>query len=236
MEFAFKQFKVFQNDRVFKIGTDSIILGSWLNFGDASKILDIGCGTGVLSLMVAQKSNNATIIGVDLQKEATDLSLFNFSNSNFSKRLDVINASLTQFAETTNLKFDFFISNPPFFTSGAKSKQANMGIARHNDALPIPVFWKCVNRLALESAKVGIIYPFEEAQDCVLQALEMGWYLNKRLNIYPKEEIKIGEIPKRVALQFSKENLPFELEELTILDNNGNYMDEYKNMTNAFYF
>lgn len=235
LEFLFKQFKIIQNDSVFKIGTDSIILGSWVNFEKASNILDVGCGTGLLSLMAAQREIKANVLGIDLQKEATNLSHLNFQNAPFSDRLKVVNEHFIQFSNTSNLKFDYIISNPPYFSSGEASKQRNLGIARHNSALPIIEFWNCVNKISSKSTKVGLIYPYAEAQICIINAMEMGWNVHRRLNIYPKETEINGMNPKRVALEFSKKNLPFEVEDLFILAKNGHYTKAYKDLTKDFY-
>ena len=235
LEFLFKQFKIIQNDSVFKIGTDSIILGSWVNFEKASNILDVGCGTGLLSLMAAQKEIKANVLGIDLQIEATNLSDLNFQNAPFSDRLKVVNEHFIQISNTSNLKFDYIISNPPYFSSGEASKQRNLGIARHNSALPIIEFWNCVNKISSDKTKIGLIYPFEEAQICIINAMEIGWNVHRRLNIYPKETETNGMNPKRVALEFSRENLPFEVDDLFILTKNGLYTKEYIVLTKDFY-
>jgi tRNA1(Val) A37 N6-methylase TrmN6 len=143
----------------------------------------------------------------------------------------------TQFSDTSNLKFDYIISNPPYFSYGEASKHRNLGIARHNSALPIIEFWNCVNKISSDkSTKVGLIYPFEEAQICIINAMEMGWNVHRRLNIYPKETEINGMNPKRVALEFSRENLPFEVEDLFILAKNGLYTKAYIGLNKGFLF
>lgn len=235
MEFLFKQFKIIQDNSVFKIGTDSIILGSWVDFENANNILDVGCGTGLLSLMAAQRVRHANVLGIDMQKDATDLSHLNFNNAPFSNRLKVRNVHFKHFSETSNLKFDYIISNPPYFSSGEQSKELNLGIARHNSALPIVEFWNGVHKISSDNTKIGLIYPFEEAQICVVKALEMGWNIHRRLNIYSKEIEINGINPKRVALEFSRKNLPFEVDDLFILAKNGQYTNEYIGLTTDFY-
>lgn len=235
MEFQFKQFKILQYNSVFKIGTDSIILGAWANFKGPKCILDVGCGTGVLSIMAAQKEHDADIVGIDIQTEAVELATCNFKASPFSERLSCFKENILQLASQQKQMFDYVLSNPPYFSSGVLSFQSHKNIARHNETLPIPDFWSAIDKLASVNGKVGVIYPLEEAQEFIRIGLDIGWNLNRRLNIYAKETETQTNKPKRVALEFSRMDKEFKIEELFILDKNGKYSIAYQQLTKDFY-
>lgn len=232
MEFKFKQFNILQSASVFKIGTDAVILGAWANIEKDTNILDIGSGTGIVSLMMAQRNSMSQITAIDIQHDAAQLTALNFQNSIFKDRLQSFHSDLHSFTENNTRAFDHIVANPPYFSTGKKSTQPHLGIARHNDSLPMHTFWEKTIQLSTPTTKITVIYPPTEAKAFVLKGLELGWNLNRRLNIFSTAAAKI---PIRVALQWSQQPTPIIIEHLTIQDKNGIFTPEFIHLTKDFY-
>ena len=232
MEFKFKQFNLIQSASVFKIGTDAVILGAWANIEKDTNILDIGSGTGIVSLMMAQRNIACKITAIDIQHDAAQLTTLNFKNSPHKDRLQSFHTDLNAFTENAASTFDHIVSNPPYFSTGKKSDQHHLGIARHNDALPIHLFWKKIIQLSKPSTKITVIYPEAEAKAFILKGLELGWNLNRRLNIFSTTKAKT---PIRIILQWSLQATPVLIEHLTIQDKHGAFTPEFIHLTKDFY-
>jgi tRNA1Val (adenine37-N6)-methyltransferase len=118
--FTFKQFEIQQSKNVFRVGTDGVLLGSMATVNNALNVLEIGTGTGLISLMLAQRNSNAQFLGIDINKEASNLTKINFENSPFKSRLKNIHCDFKNFDMDKN--FDLIVSNPPYFEASESEK------------------------------------------------------------------------------------------------------------------
>ena len=134
--FQFKEFTVEQDQCAMKIGTDGVLLGAWATVSDEFSILDLGTGTGVISLMMAQRSNAEIIEAVELDCPAFEQAVSNFENSDWSDRLFCYHASIQEYAQEIDDTYDLIISNPPFFTDANPSENKERATARFEDAMP----------------------------------------------------------------------------------------------------
>ena len=123
--FKFKQFEIKQDGCAMKVGTDGVLLGAWADVSNTTEVLDIGTGTGVIAIMIAQRAMNANIDGVEIDEEACTTCNENMKNSPFSKRLKSIHSSLQDYAKVTRKEYDLIVCNPPFFTGGTLSSKSN---------------------------------------------------------------------------------------------------------------
>ena len=156
--FQFKQFQITQLVNSQKVGTDSMLLGAWSN-GNYNHILDIGTGTGILALMLAQQNPKAKISAIEPDTDSLDGALKNFSNSKFKYQLEGINFFLQDFTSTQ--KFDLIISNPPYFEKSTLSNNDDKNRARHTDNLPLPILYKKALELISENGNLNLIFPFD---------------------------------------------------------------------------
>jgi tRNA1Val (adenine37-N6)-methyltransferase len=129
--FKFKEFYITQEKSAMKVGTDGVLIGCWGSCEAANTILDIGCGSGLITLMLAQRNLNSNVIGIEIDKIASQEAQLNISNSDWEERIGIKHSSLQQF--TTQLKFDLIVSNPPFFPKNKSLKSRD--IARHTNTL-----------------------------------------------------------------------------------------------------
>jgi len=135
--FQFKQFGIQQDKAAMKVGTDGVLLGAWVSL--ASKplsILDIGAGTGLIALMMAQRSDAELIDAIEINDEAYEQAVENFENSDWGDRLFCYHASLQEFSDEIDDTYDLIISNPPFYTSTYKELSKERALARHAESLP----------------------------------------------------------------------------------------------------
>ena len=141
MGFTFKEFHINQSHTAMKVGTDGVLLGAWAEGGN--KILDIGTGTGLIALMMAQRYPHSIIDAIDIDKGALKDATYNVANSPFSERINIILSSLQSFRlqtdnEKQSLLYDAIVSNPPFFINSLKNKVQNRSFSRHTDTLSLP--------------------------------------------------------------------------------------------------
>jgi tRNA1Val (adenine37-N6)-methyltransferase len=230
--FLFKQFSIHQDKTAMKIGTDGILLGAWANCEAAANILDIGCGTGVLCLMMAQKNSTAQIVGVEIDENASLQAKQNIDNSRWKNRISIENQSIQSFTESTNMLFDFIISNPPFFVNSSKNPDKSRTLARHNDELPFSALAECVFRLLLPNGRFAVILPTEEFGDFSVIAAQHGLFCTRQTLVRPVETKPIH----RILGEFSKTSNQTIIDELVIETNRRHYYTEkYKELTRPFY-
>jgi len=230
--FIFKQFTVLQHKSAHKVGTDAVLIGAWATAEKARSILDIGTGTGIIALMMAQKSA-ARIDAIDIEKSSYEQALENAANSPWPDRIKVHRSSLQDFIKATPVKYDIIISNPPYFVDSFKAPDEERSHARHNDTLPFVDLVEGVKKLLQPGGKFYIILPTKEALDFKSLAEKKGLFLVKRLRVKTK---LVNDTEKRHLMKFSLQ--PSALTDQTLSIEKGgrhDYTDEYKLLTGDFY-
>ncbi|MFV0573625.1 MAG: tRNA1(Val) (adenine(37)-N6)-methyltransferase [Xanthomarina gelatinilytica] len=230
--FKFKQFSVNQNRCAMKIGTDSVLLGAWASIEKQPfSILDIGSGTGVLALMLAQRSSAEVIDALEIDASAFEQCTDNFENSLWNDRLFCYHASLEEFVGEIEDRYDLIVSNPPFYTDDCKSDNAQRDLARFQDALPFEHLIESVSKLLSETGIFSVIIPFKEEVRFVKLACEYGLFSNRITRVKGNP----GTETKRSLLEFSfmeKETL---FDELIIETSRHQYTQDYISLTKDFY-
>jgi tRNA1Val (adenine37-N6)-methyltransferase len=230
--FEFKKFRIKQDRCAMKVSTDAVLLGSWVSASGSETILDIGTGTGIIALMLAQKSN-AHITAIDIDRESTEQASVNVAESIFSERVKVLHSSLQQLAAGTEQKFKLIVTNPPYFVDSLKSNDDTRKIARHTDTLPFSDLVDCVIKLLHPKGKFCLILPKNEAGQFRELAMGRGLYLSKLLRIRTRLE---KETEKRHLMQFEFKQSEFSESTLVIeSDSSRNYTQEYKELTKDYY-
>ncbi len=233
--FQFKEFSVHQNKTAMKIGTDAVLLGVWTNLEKyPDSILDIGSGTGVISLMLAQRSSAMTIDAVEIDENAYEQTVENFEQSDWGDRLFCYNASFQEFAQEMaeeDERYELIVSNPPFYTDTFETSNEARNKARFTSALSFEDLLKGVGAILEESGSFSTIIPFKEEKEFVELAKEYKLFLNRVCHIKgnPSSEIK------RSLLSFSFEETEIYREELVIELERHQYTDAYTNLTKDFY-
>jgi tRNA1Val (adenine37-N6)-methyltransferase len=232
-KFQFKQFSIEQDRCAMKIGTDGVLLGAWTPIDNNPRsILDIGTGTGIIALMLAQRSNSEQIDGLEIDEEAYEQAVANFENSPWSDRLFCFHAGLDEFIEEPEDEYDLIVSNPPFYTDDFKSATEQRDLARFADAMPFEDLIEAADLLLSENGIFAVIIPFKE-EDAFLS-------LAKEYELYPLKITRVQGTPtseiKRSLLAFSRDEISdFPIDELVIEISRHNYTPEYNALTKDFY-
>lgn len=230
-EFIFKQFKIQQHKCAMKVGTDAVLLGAWVTASRAKTILDIGTGTGIISLMLAQKSN-AKIDAIEIDKNAYDQALENIGNCKWKERIQAHHTSLQDYAKVCNYKYDLIISNPPYFVDSSKASEEARTNARHTDHLPFTDLLNGVVKLLNATGRFYVILPTKESQLFREMAEEQKLYLTR----FTKVITRTDKPEKRVLMKFEFVRKPIEESSITIeQDERHSYTDQYKELTKDYY-
>lgn len=230
--FVFKQFAIHQDKCAMKVGTDAVIIGSWVNPQAARRILDIGTGSGVIALMLAQRST-AEIEAIDIDKDSCEQALENVKFSKWPARVKVRQISFQDFSNLSQDKFDLIVSNPPYFIDSLKSKEESRAHARHSDLLPFDAMISGVKKLLHPGGKFYLILPSKEANLFRDMAEQKGLHLSKLLRVRTTRD---KSTEKRHVMRF--EFSPKSFSEETIIiekDKRHEYTQEYKELTKDFY-
>ena len=228
--FEFKQFRIEQQKTAMKVGTDGVLLGAWAPVTDAKRILDVGTGTGLIALMLAQLSE-AQIDAVEIDDLAFEEAKYNFEHSVWSDRLQIFHADFLVFANKSSESYDLIVSNPPFFINSLRTCDPALAVARHNDALSFDQLIMGARKLLNCTGRFCVIIPFTSCVEFRESARLAGFCLRQQTSVIPKT----GKTPKRVLLEFTvAKGYPID-NEITILDENGLYTDGFKALTTAFY-
>ena len=225
--FKFKEFSIVQSKSAMKVGTDGVLLGSWVNCLNAKKILDIGAGTGLISLMLAQRNNECNITAVEIDKETSEEANININNSKWRDRISIINININNFI--TSDKFDFIVSNPPYFPANfSKNKRA---IARHTNLLSFQDLIRTTVKLLSSKGIFAVILPkIAEAIFCKTANANKLFLIR----ICPVKGQKSSDI-KRVLLEFSFEKSSLDSDSLVIEESRHIYTNKYIDLCQDFY-
>ena len=225
--FKFKEFSIVQSKSAMKVGTDGVLLGSWVNCLNAKKILDIGAGTGLISLMIAQRNNECNITAVEIDKETSEEANININNSKWRDRISIINININNFI--TSDKFDFIVSNPPYFPANfSKNKRA---IARHTNLLSFQDLIRTTVKLLSSKGIFAVILPkIAEAIFCKTANANKLFLIR----ICQVKGQKSSDI-KRVLLEFSFEKSSLDSDSLVIEESRHIYTNKYIDLCQDFY-
>lgn len=228
--FQFRNFKVFHDKSSMKVGTDAVLLPCLTDFSNIYNILEVGCGSGVISLMCAQLSHS-DILAIDIHEDSVIQTQENFNLSPWSDRLKAKQISFQELAINSKQKFDLIISNPPFFIDSLKSPKENRNLARHNDSLSQIDLLQSARQLLKPDGCLSLILPLNEGEEMIKLAKEEGFHLKTRANIQPKP----SKPDNRIVVELSLKKQESEYKELIIREENNEYTEAYKELTKDFY-
>jgi tRNA1Val (adenine37-N6)-methyltransferase len=193
--FRFKQFSVADELCAMKVGTDGVLLGAWADVEGDSRILDLGTGSGLIALMLAQRNPKAEIVALDIDHDAAIQAEQNFAQSPWSNRLSVVCSDISDFA--SERKFTHIVSNPPYFVDSLHSPNAARTAARHASSLPFATIIKAAEQLLESEGRLSVILPSDVAMLFRREAFEHLW-LSRQIDIVTKP----GEEPRRTMMEF----------------------------------
>jgi tRNA1Val (adenine37-N6)-methyltransferase len=227
--FHFKQFTIRQDRCVFRVGTDGVILGAAADVSDAETILDIGAGTGLISLMLAQRSE-AEVVALEPDKESFGQMEENIRASKWTGRIEAVNLRLQDYSP--GITFDLIVSNPPYFTGSLKNPDARKATTRHADTLPRGELLAGAERLMSDKGRFCTILPYAEGNVLIAMAAGYGLYCIDILKIRPMPTSEI----MRLVLSFSRKKTKTTERFLTIEHGRRHdFTREYVELTKEFY-
>lgn len=232
--FAFKQFTIIQDKCAMKVGTDAVLLGAWVKTYGVRRALDIGTGTGVIALMIAQKSG-AEIDAIEIDPHAATEAKENANNSPWSERIHVQHISLQDFARIADQKYDLIVSNPPYFVDSLPSSEANRTTARHTVHLPFSELIRSAAKLLSKEGKLYVILPVKEGEQFIQLAAEHRLHLRRITRVRSNPD----KPDKRWLMQFGFAPKPQISDSILVMEKDPqvrhSYTDEYKELTRDYY-
>lgn len=228
--FRFKQFNVRNELSAMKVGTDGVLLGSWADISNAGSILDVGTGTGLIALMMAQRCN-AEITAIEIDRDAAEEARLNFDSSSWKDRLHLINADFLEYVGACISKYDAIVSNPPYFINSMNSPESKRNLARHTDTLSYNLLIAGAARLLDKNGHLFLITPVDVEQLIDECAKAENMFLRQKLYVCPV----VGGTPKRLLWDISKRNGDFEEKYIAIEKERHVYTDEYIELTHEYY-
>ena len=227
--FKFKRFTIEQENCAMKVGTDGCLLGGWFNCAGSKRVLDIGCGTGLISIMAAQRSN-AHITGVEIDDTAAVQARKNADNSPWGERIEIASCDFLEYG--TDGKFDAIVSNPPYFVNSMKCDSETRTLARHSDTLDCRMFFKKSIELLADGGCVSIVIPCDIMEEWKVAAMEQTLYPTRVTFIKTTPR----KAPKRVLIEFRADSNCVAVEDTLILETSpGEYSDDAKRILGDFY-
>lgn len=232
--FKFKKFSVYQDQCLMKLGTDSVLLGTWTSSVGQQKVLDIGTGTGVIALIIAQNNSKATVDGIEIDADSAAQASANFEESPFYDRLKVIHQAVQTYAEENEGNYDLLVCNPPFFTGGTLSEIGGRNAARHTVKLPHADLIHTARKLLHDQGRLNLILPTIEGLRFEELAKTYGFFARKITEVFSKPNKPV----ERLLMSFSKLQGNIERDSITIQKDSqlrNDWTEEYKSLTQDFY-
>ncbi len=231
--FEFKQFSIKQDKCPMKVGTDGVLLGAWADVEGTEKILDIGTGTGLVAIMLGQRTDKAEIHGVEIDDISCDQAKENMEAAPWSNRLKAIPIAIQDYSKTSSEQYDLIVSNPPFFTGGTFSDNQDRNSVRHTVKLPHGDLLGAVRKLLKPQGSFCVILPFIEGLRFEELANTYKFYCTNRMEVRPKADKPV----ERLLLKFERKPVAeVEKNELVIQKNKRNdWTEAYIALTGDFY-
>jgi tRNA1Val (adenine37-N6)-methyltransferase len=230
--FTFKQFFVAHDRCAMKVGTDGVLLGAWVELGQARRILDIGCGSGLIALMLAQRSTaEARIDAVELDAEAAAQARDNVQASPWPQKIQVHTQDIYHFAQQHAHGYDLIVSNPPYFAPAVACRDQARTYARYTETLTHDVLLDCAERLIAENGHFCVVLPYDIGRLFAANAQQRGWQTARRVNIRDRA----ATLPHRMLLALTRGPMVKEEAELAIKLADGSYSADFRRLISDFY-
>ena len=229
--FQFKQFTVWHDRCAMKVGTDAVLLGSWMHVEGAKRLLDIGCGCGLIALMAAQRCQQGRVVAVEIDGDAAAQAHENVQKSPWATRIEVVHADVCDFLSEEG--FDVIFSNPPYFVNSLKCPDNQRSNARHTDTLDFDALMQRVASLLKVNGEFSVVIPMEAVKALKASAISHRLYLSRETHVYTKPNAQ----PKRALLAFKRtlSDILVVPQKLVMYSSPGECGDEYERMVNDFY-
>ncbi len=226
--FRFKHFSVSHSKSAMKVGVDGVLVGAWADVTDAKRILDVGCGCGLIALMMAQRNEKAKILAIDVDPPSVDEARDNILLSPWAER---ITAKCEDFSQLHGMIFDMIISNPPFFNSGVNSESSARMKARHIGALSPESLIRRGAGILSKKGKISQIFPKEMLDEVLTATKESGLHVHRITDIIGRK----GILSKRVLYEAGREEKEIYRSFLILEVERGVPTEEYRELTQNFY-
>lgn len=216
-----------------KVGTDGVILGAWTSVEDCTRALDIGTGTGLLALMLAQRESSLIIDALEIEKESAAQAALNFKNSRFSERITDHEISFREFCKDPASKYyDLIICNPPYFSESFRAPDPGRSLARHDDALSLEDLFEGSSPLLGSKGRISLVIPSGNVERCIDLAAAHALFPLRFLHIKGTPE----KAETRTCIEFGSASMNA-IHESLVIEEEGrhNYSDGYKILTKDFY-
>lgn len=228
-KFDFKQFSIYHDRSTMKVGTDGVLLGAWTDITQAKRILDVGTGSGVIALMLAQRTQEGIHIdAIDISPTDCEQARENATRSPWPNKIAVHNKSLQQFESKP---YDLVISNPPYFINSYKPPTLNRANARHTETLEHRELLTHAKRLLTNTGKLAVVLPYAEANQFHTIAEHDGWHCSRKCTF----KTRINKPIERVLLEFQSTDSQLKEEILVLYDENSEWSKAYRDLTKDFY-
>jgi tRNA1Val (adenine37-N6)-methyltransferase len=231
--FRFKQFTIQQEHSAMKVGTDGVLLGAWASVpGPGSRVLDVGTGTGLIALMMAQRAKDVVVDALEIAPSSARQAAENFQNSPWKESIHCMPSSFQDYSSKCKSKYDQIICNPPFFSASLKTPSKERNLARHDDSLSLKDFFSSSVSLMNRTSIISLILPADKETQAMNLITVHKLFCNRLTRVIPAP----GKHSKRILLECSY--LPGESteDELTIeTGTRHQYSDEFKNLVDEFY-
>ena len=228
--FRMKQFSVDDSRSAMKVGTDGVLVGAWADVDDARRVLDVGCGCGLIALMMAQRTIEAEVVALDIDCDSVAQAQVNFDNSPWCSRLSLYCIDYNEFNDGP---FDLIVSNPPFFTNGVLPPEASRSAARHDDTLPLESLISHSAALLAPEGRLTFITPVEARSLVVEAATFSGLAVSRITAVVPVA----GHAPKRMLWELRpRMSVVDTIESILVMENPPQgFTDEYVALVSPFY-
>jgi tRNA1Val (adenine37-N6)-methyltransferase len=231
--FYFKQFAIAQDKCAMKVGTDGILLGAWARLPENAQILDIGTGTGLLALMLAQRSQSSStfIDAVEIDHDAYQQAKENIESSPWRDRINIYHSSIQDWEIACSHQYDLIISNPPFFENAFKPSQNSRNLARHSDSLSQTDILQVASQLLKPNGHLAVIYPTDLANNFLAKAQSFNLFCDRQAYVKPTPQ----SVVKRMLLELSPTKYPTQTMTITIEERKHLYTQDYIALVKDFY-
>lgn len=230
--FRFKQFTVFHHKCAMKVGTDGVLLGAWTGVDDVSEVLDVGTGTGLIALMVAQRNPLAMVIAIDVDEQAVEQARENIGTSPFSDRIAVEHFDFRQFVENSSKRFDLIVSNPPYFSHSLLPPDRKRARARHSVSLTLDDLLRLSAGCLAPEGVLSLVLPYDKKDELERLSAKYRYYLKRQTSVYPLPCTQ----PKRLLVELTLVPVKgYETDSLTIEASRHQYTKDFSDLVSDFY-